>query len=61
MPRNDDDVGDPGNGQRVDDALEQRAPVDVRKQLVVLAEAARGAGGEQHRGDAAFSRHRASL
>ncbi len=61
MPRDDDDIGDPGNSQSIDDALEQRSPVDVRQQLVVLAEAARGAGGEQHRGDAAFSRHGASL
>ena len=57
MPRNDDDIGDPGNSQSVDDALKQRSPVDVRQQLVVFAEAARGTGSEQHRGDTAFSRH----
>ena len=61
MTGDDDDVGDPGDGQGVDDTFEQRAAVDIRKQLVVLAEATRGAGGEQHCGDAAFSRHCASL
>ena len=49
---NDDDIRHAADAERVHHACNERAPIDEREQLVFLAEAARGAGGEHDGGDA---------
>ncbi len=61
MAGDDDDICNAADAERVDHACNEWTPVNEREQLVVLAEAARGAGGEHDGGDAAVSRHRGPL